>query len=274
MNIKSQYDSYISYLYSKIRTLDKEADKLKEELTTIKQYLVNAKNKFSNLSCSYEDVINLNISVVELTKNEDDIKSEILVKYCNNYINFKRQYNSNLKLMKILYKYTSSSKQIFNKVLEEYYLNIAKIVLLGGKYDFGKNISSIYIKEVKCQYKTDNLLPDWGKSNKNKKELIRQGKTPQNLTNGVEGEKWIEFKTGNSFAKIRWEKKNCRIKNKSIFSFVPANTMHNKGRNYKSLFEEITCQEDIIYHKKVGLNRKKVALLEYNKDIINKYKLN
>jgi hypothetical protein len=114
------------------------------------------------------------------------------------------------------------------------------ILYKGYSFNFGGNVSSIFVERKKRYIKDDkadgmstihnNVVIDWGSSNKKKAEIIERGGTPYKAIkdeNGVivgdnGGEKWLVPFTDEYGFWLGWEKKKCTLTNKSLYRFSPA----------------------------------------------------
>lgn len=79
-------------------------------------------------------------------------------------------------------------------------------ILEGNSIELGHNMGNIYIKKV--QRSSSSI--DWGETNKLKKKGIN---------------KYVYFTT-DYWYRWYWNKKRCRVKNKTVYKFVPT-----KGNN-------------------------------------------
>lgn len=103
-------------------------------------------------------------------------------------------------------------------------------IIFGAMFNLQNTLGYIRIKRIKRNYK--KAVPDWGASNKLKRELIQNGVQPKNQDN-PKGEEWMVFFSDPWYLRWAWVKKGvCRVKNQTVYEFRPtSNRSKTAGDN-------------------------------------------
>jgi hypothetical protein len=104
------------------------------------------------------------------------------------------------------------------------------MIIFGGTFNLQNTLGYLRIKKIKRNYK--KLVPDWGESNKLKKQLLAEGKVPKDQDH-PDGEQWMVFFSDPWYLRWAWIKRGvCRVKNQSFYLFQPtANRSKTAGDN-------------------------------------------
>lgn len=132
---------------------------------------------------------------------------------------FKKTYKDDPDLKKIPY-------WMFSTIIYRNNKKLVKRVIFGETYNLGNYLGYVKIKKIKANRKKQSV--DWGESMKYKKELLDKGEPLYNKKNNPTGKKWLVYFDSRFYLRWAWVKKHaCRVKNKFVYSFTPAN---NKSR--------------------------------------------
>jgi len=128
----------------------------------------------------------------------------------------------------------------FKEVLVKFNIGIMDHILEGHSFDMGSKLSSIRI--VRRKRDPRNPRVDWGTSYKMRDEIIKSGGTPYNSETG-EGEKWLAYWTDELYFKFYWNKEQCFVKNRTVYSFTA--TRGKKGNKEKLI--NLVKNDDLAY---------------------------
>lgn len=119
---------------------------------------------------------------------------------------------------------------MFKEVISRFNKKASNAIIFGSALNIGSRLGLILIKKIRRNYTKPK--PNWGESNKRKKELIAQGIVPKDQ-NHPDGEEWISFYTDPWYLRWAWVKKRiCRVKNQTVYKFMPtANRSKTAGDN-------------------------------------------
>ena len=92
----------------------------------------------------------------------------------------------------------------FRDVIVTFFDEIAEEILKGENIDLGHNIGSIRVKKITRGFKSKSV--DFGETNKLK----------------AEGIDTVVFHTSDTYYRIYWNKRQCKIKNKTVYMFKPS----------------------------------------------------
>jgi hypothetical protein len=93
---------------------------------------------------------------------------------------------------------------LFKYVISSYNKQIVDYLMEGGTFNLGSRLGKLKIKRVVRNFK--NKAIDWGETNKLKARGINQ----------------LVYYTDEHYYGFFWEKRNCTVKNKSVYKFYPA----------------------------------------------------
>src|SRR5690606_21174779 len=118
---------------------------------------------------------------------------------------------------------------MYKEVLSRFNKKACDAVIFGAFLNLGANLGYLLIRKIKRRY--DKPKPDWGESNKLKQKLIDEGKVPKDKDH-PDGEEWIKFYSDPWYLRWAWMKSTCRVKNQSVYAFVPtSNRSKTAGDN-------------------------------------------
>lgn len=118
---------------------------------------------------------------------------------------------------------------MYKEVLTRYNKKVSDAIIFGSFLNLGANLGYLLIRKIRRNY--DKPKPDWGESNKIKKQLIADGKVPKDQTH-PQGEEWIKFYSDPWYLRWAWMKSTCRVKNQSVYAFAPtSNRSKTAGDN-------------------------------------------
>lgn len=132
----------------------------------------------------------------------------------------------------------------FREVCEEFNKLVMEEILKGKEFHIGFRLSSISIIRIERNFK--NPPVDWNETNKYKQELLEEGYTEDDFyhpDNNPDGKKYFIYHTDPWYCRFYWNKLGCRVKNKSVYSFVP--TRGKKGNVTK--LKQLLKEDDLAY---------------------------
>ena len=191
----------------------------------------------------------------------------------------------------------NSSYSAYTFLIKSFNFNIANEILKGYSYNFGFNLSSIEIIEMKKHY-TDGDRPkrfvNWGDSLKLLKEIIKEkdinlyeayinkdikkyefielSKKYTYSPLNPDRKKWIIYYTDDYMYVWHWSKGKARIANSGSFSFVPTNYIVTTTRSQLNFVNQAASKEDILNTNLLGMRDKLNCLLRYDKGYYLKFR--
>lgn len=133
------------------------------------------------------------------------------------------------------------SQTTFSEICQEFnQMVMDEIILQGGVFDMGNNLSTLSIGRIKRNY--SNRQVDWQASNKLKEELLSEGKELYDSETG-EGHKWLVYFTNTWYCRFYWNKGKCKVPNKSAYRFTA--TRGDVGN--KTKLKELLRSDDLAY---------------------------
>lgn len=110
------------------------------------------------------------------------------------------------------------SKEMFTELCQEFNQRVMDdIILKGGKFNMGDNLSTLSIGRIERNY--SNKQVDWAASKKLKQQLLDEGKKLYDDST-KEGEKWLVYFTNDWYCRFYWNKGRCKVPNKTAYKFV------------------------------------------------------
>lgn len=110
------------------------------------------------------------------------------------------------------------SKADYKNICCDFNIHIMNKLIYDAAYmDMGNNLS--YLRIGRIDRPVSNRRIDWASSNQFKEELLSQGKKLYNGETG-EGHKWLVYQTNDYFCRFYWQRKNAKVKNKTLYRFV------------------------------------------------------
>lgn len=234
-------------------------------------------NKLSNISFDFNDKV-LSMSqiktyigqILHLYIRAKELEDEIHIANCN-------------KIPYYLYYF----------IIEQYYWSVAVSLLMGGYYHI-KNIGMIKVVVKKTNFKKKKV--NWGESLALLKEFAKDNhpdiykEYKDNIISKVEfidkmkpyvynertnprGFKWLVRITNEFSPWLSYSKANCNINSKYRFSVTPTNFCNTKDRSQSAFVKASRKVEDIIYSKKLGFRDKINALLAFDPNYKDNFKL-
>jgi hypothetical protein len=145
--------------------------------------------------------------------------------------------------------YRNITLSMFTEILYTFNFRISKEILKGYKFSMGKLGSiGIIIKDRFMGAKNIN----WKESNELRKQLIEEGKTPQDLSKGIKGEKWHIYYVDDDKGLFHWFKTYMGLKNIGYFAFTPTDYINTPDRKKDSFLAKVTSIDDILDSIQIG----------------------
>ena len=229
LRIKDVYDDYVKELKSDKAKVEDSLDKLHTSLKYVERKLHKARCFIRNhFLVSYDELIKMRSSDYKLIKIErysgsgikryacTDAEVHSIFSILKQRLELKRSVGLMLKHLTELTDEIISETE-FRFILQEFNSNIADEIIKGYHFNPGNYIGLIRIKKKKRVGKNVN----WGDSNKKKAEILARGGIPYNKETAPDGEEWLVYFISEYAYWWYWNKGNCRLTNKSIFSFTP-----------------------------------------------------
>ena len=132
------------------------------------------------------------------------------------------------------------TRQLFKELCEQFNIQIIEMILNGGVFTMGSNMSNLSIRRIERNPSKPTV--DWWESNRYKKELLEEGKTLYNNNTG-EGVQWLIYYTDPWYCKFHWEKHRCKIPNKTAYRFTPTRGVKGNKEKLSKLLKE----DDLAY---------------------------
>lgn len=138
------------------------------------------------------------------------------------------------------------TKQQFKNICCDFNIHTMNSIIYDGTYiDLGSNLSYICILRIERSYSSRRLHNiDWKASNQYKDELLEKGEQLYDHKTKT-GTKWLIYRDEPYYCRFYWNRKNCKIANKSIYRFIP--TRGIKGN--KDKLKEHLAENDLNYLK-------------------------
>lgn len=151
----------------------------------------------------------------------------------------------------------------------------SKAILLGNLINLGLGMGIISIREKKrnFDYERASKVVNWFESNKYKKELIQEGKTPYDSVSAPDGIKWHIYYT-DDYSYWWWWEIQVGMPNASYYKFIPTKYMNGITRNVKDFFKNFNTADKILNTTLLGNIEKLHKFRELCPDIILSYRLN
>lgn len=126
-------------------------------------------------------------------------------------------------------------KELFNAICEQFNIQIVEMILEGGVFTMGSNMSNLSIRRIERNPSKPTI--DWWESNKYKQELLAKGEKLFDSNTG-EGVKWFIYYTDPWYCKFHWEKHRCKIPNKTAYRFTPTRGVKGNKEKLTKLLKE------------------------------------
>lgn len=110
------------------------------------------------------------------------------------------------------------TEEEFKKVCRVFNKKAVDALLEGKRIDLPHRLGYFQIIRIPRNFKKPRV--NWGASNKLKQQLLDEGKELYDDSTG-KGEKWIVYYTDDFYCRYYWSKKHCKVRNKSVYKFVP-----------------------------------------------------
>lgn len=91
-----------------------------------------------------------------------------------------------------------------------------EIILEGREFDMGSNLSRLSVVRIDRNHAAPRV--DWASTKQLKQELLDSGKILQSDEN-PDGEQYLVYYTDEWYCRFFWEKRTCKIRNKSAYRF-------------------------------------------------------
>jgi len=127
-------------------------------------------------------------------------------------------------------------KKVFKELCEKFNIMVVENILLEGKFfNMRYNLSNLSVRIIERNPSAPTI--DWWESNKYKQELLAQGKQLYDAETDT-GEKWFIYYTDPWYCKYHWEKKKCKIPNKTAYRFTPTRGLKGNKEKLTRLIKE------------------------------------
>lgn len=117
-----------------------------------------------------------------------------------------------------------------------------EIILEGREFDMGAGLSRLSVVRIDRNHAAPRI--DWASTNQLKKELISEGEILLSDEN-PDGVSYLVYYTDDWYCRFFWEKRNCRLRNKSAYRFDATRGL--KGNKTKLV--QLLQSDDIAYLK-------------------------
>lgn len=141
------------------------------------------------------------------------------------------------------------SYEDYREVCELYNIYCMDKIIDGYTVNLGSYLSTLSIIRIERNY--SNPAVNWKASNEYKQELIDQGITPYNKETAPDGEKWLIYYTDDWYCRFYWNKSQCKVRNKSVYSFHPTRGLKGNKTKLKEALDKNPLQ-----YKKYKLHKK------------------
>jgi hypothetical protein len=117
------------------------------------------------------------------------------------------------------------NKPLYWKIMREFCRELQRELLHGFKFNPGHRIGSFQIIRKRNYFKDSDVINNrrvnWQATKENKAKLLAEGKELYNAETGT-GEKYFIYFTSDYSLWLFWNKSRCTLKNKTLYSLVPA----------------------------------------------------
>jgi hypothetical protein len=118
---------------------------------------------------------------------------------------------------------------LFKEVVARYNKKASDAVIMGQVFNFGSKLGHLLIRKIRRNY--EKPVVDWGESKRYRNELLLAGKIPKG-PDTPEGENWLSYFSDPWYLRWGWVKKKlCRVKNQTVYKFVPTGNRSKKAGN-------------------------------------------
>jgi hypothetical protein len=139
--------------------------------------------------------------------------------------------------------------ELFKNIIYSFNEGVVDLLVEGYEVNLGYQLAALSIVRVKRDPRTQRV--DWAASMKLKNELLESGEEIFDSKTG-EGEKWLVYYTDDKYFRWRWNKEQCRIKNKYVYRFDAARG--NNGKSPKEKLTDLLKNDDLAYLRFKQLN--------------------
>lgn len=266
LETRDMYKDYINSINTKINMVNIKIQQYYASQEYIKTCIINNRTEFEKVNVNIDTLFsNPYIAYAKIKDLVDTGNLSRVAHYVQSYVRSINYLTLHKKLHERLTK-SLMPYEVYLKILGYSNFEIAKYILLGGIYSFG-NLGKLYIREKARTFlfkgKPVKLPVDWGTSNKFKKELIQQGRTPYNKENAPSGIKWHSYHNSD-FAYWFWWEAGAII-NRRFFKFYPSK--HCKVGNSSKIddfYKTCKVKEDILNTTKIGILNKMLLLIRFD----------
>lgn len=285
------YRIYKKFLYEKINkhklevnALEKDIEKLFNLLKTKQEEIEKTKLDFNDVEYTFRNKCKLDSAKVGYLKKLDiNTKTQL-----QHFISLAEERDKNNRLIYTLTGFYNISRELFTKILKEFNFQISKYILGSGySYSLGFNVGSIVIREKERQTINNKTAVNWKESllelekiadrearhilSDYKHKLINKYKFIELMkpytydkNERPNAPKWIIYHEEPFSYWWYWDKNHCNIPNKTLYSFTPANYIHNPTRSQNDFLKTVKCKEDILNSTELGPRDKLQALLKFD----------
>jgi len=132
-----------------------------------------------------------------------------------------RKFKNKVETVDVLIK--KLTYKVFLYAIKEFNECIIDEIIKGYTFHMGYSLSCITV-----MHKRRLIAPvDWGKSNKCKAEIIKDGRTPYDKEHAPDGDKWLVRHDTTHANYYRWIKKNAKLSNVPFYKFKPNSSNRN-----------------------------------------------
>lgn len=182
----------------------------------------------------------------------------------------------------------------YHDIIKFLNIEIGRIVLEGGSYDFGNAISKIYVKEISRDFTKDKRIINNRESLDNleriakeknielynlyktkyisRNQFIKDMKPYVYSKENPDREKWIIYYSDDYYYFIVWLKGYSRVQNVGEFRFIPSNYIHTPSRSQIEFGNNAKSRDEIIESVSLGFRDKLNILLRFDNTMALKYK--
>lgn len=108
--------------------------------------------------------------------------------------------------------------KVWRKICETFNEKAVNAMLEGKRIDLPGRLGFLNVIRKERDFTKPRV--NWGASRRIKKQLLAEGKELYDEKTG-KGERWLVYYTDDFYCRFRWSKKHCKVRNKSVYKFVP-----------------------------------------------------
>ncbi len=297
--MNNNYDFFISGVSIRVKKLREELTLVNSKLLYIYKCIDENKDNIPN----YDKLLRT-LKKYEKTKDHSLLhviaklqKPNIVSNYIDSFVLSVKRKKEIIKVGNKQLKLKKVKSRIYYEIIRSFNSRISEHLLTGYSFNMGNGLSSLYIKNVKRNFTTGKygrLKVDYNESKKILLNIIKEvdidlynryaskdisyrtfiklsKKYTYSPIENKDKPKWIVYYTDTRVSYFIWKKVFAKVKNRSLFWFVPTKFINTKDRLRTTLFKTFKSERDIIINKDIGLVDKLYMLLRYNKNYYLKF---